>query len=146
MSTLETTTIATTIDAPFKDVTADLADPTTHPLWATEFFSAPATEVGDGIFRTEAPRLGGPTRIRVEADQETGVIDLYLAPEGAEFGPPLPIRVVANGDGVDVLFTLARFPGVSDEDWSAGLDSMRRELEQLRARHEGYAQAQPGIG
>lgn len=136
MATLETTTLATTINAPFELVTADLADPTTHPVWATEFFAAPAIEAGDGTFRTVVPRMGGPVRLRIEAHEPSGIIDLYLAPEGAEFGPPLPVRVVPNGDGVDVLFTLARFPGVGDEEWREGLESMTRELQQLKARHE----------
>ena len=61
---------------------------------------------------------------------------MFLAPLGAPFGPPLPVRVVPNGDGCDVLFTLARFPGQDDETWDSGLASMRRELEQLRALYE----------
>ena len=46
------------------------------------------------------------------------------------------MRVVPNGDGCDVLFTLARFPGTPDEAWEEGLASMQRELENLKARHE----------
>jgi hypothetical protein len=45
--------------------------------------------------------------------------------------------VIRNADGVDVLFTLARFPGQSDAEWEEGLASMARELTKLKARHEG---------
>jgi hypothetical protein len=45
--------------------------------------------------------------------------------------------VIPNTDGVDVLFTLARFPGQSDDDWEEGLLSMSRELTNLKERHEG---------
>ena len=41
MATLETHTVTVTIDAPLATVAADLADPTTHHLWATEFFAGP---------------------------------------------------------------------------------------------------------
>jgi hypothetical protein len=44
--------------------------------------------------------------------------------------------VIRNADGVDVLFTLARFPGQSDAEWEEALASMARELTNLKARHE----------
>lgn len=136
MAVLPTQTVSVTIDAPPAAVAADLADLATHPAWAHEFFAAPAVARDDGTFAVDVPRMGGPARARVDAAVEHGVIDLYLAPEGAPFGPPLPIRVVPNGDGCDVLFTLARFPRTDDADWEAGLASMRRELDRLRLRHE----------
>jgi hypothetical protein len=37
---------------------------------------------------------------------------------------------------VDVLWTLARFPGVSDQAWQQGLAAMARELQALKRRHE----------
>ena len=79
----------------------------------------------------------GEARAKVHADIATGRIDLYLAPIGESFGPPLPVRVIGNGDGVDVLFTLARFPGQSDDEWQEGLASMARELQNLKDRYEG---------
>jgi hypothetical protein len=75
-------------------------------------------------------------RSKVEADVGSGIIELYFAPPGEPFGPPLPVRVIRNADGVDVLFTLARFPGQSDAEWEEALASMARELTNLKARHE----------
>lgn len=137
MATTTTETIKVTVDAPFPAVVADLADPGTHPEWATDFFAGPA-KPGDepGVFEVEVPLMGGPARMRVEAEATLGVIDLFLSPRGVPFGAPLPIRVLRNGDGVDVLFTLAQPPGLPDEAWQGGLASMRRELERFRARHE----------
>ena len=59
--------------------------------------------------------------MKIDADPVCGRIDLYLAPKGAPYGPPLPVRVVPNGEGADVLFTLARFPGQSDAQWEQDL-------------------------
>lgn len=136
MTTMITETVRITIDAPLEQVSADIADPTTQHEWATEFFAGPARSVGDGEVEVTVPRMGGDARMRVDADVGSGRIDLYLAPLGAPWGPPLPVRVVPNADGVDVLFTLARFPGQSDPEWKEGLASMARELENLKARHE----------
>ena len=136
MATLQTSTVSVTIDAPFERVVADLADGSTHPEWATRFFDGPATRREDRTFDVRVPSMGGPARMSVESMPERGVIDLLLAPAGAPFGPPLPIRVVPNGTGVDVLFTLARFPGMTDEQWQEGLAGMVAELDSLKARHE----------
>lgn len=114
----------------------DLTDARSHPKWATEFFSGETDDQGDGTWRMTAPRMSGRVLLRIDVDVSHAVIDMYMAPEGAPFGPPLPVRVVPNRDGADVLFTLARFPGQSDEDWSDGLESMNRELLNLKARHE----------
>lgn len=136
MSTMITETLRVTIDAPFDEVASDLADPSTHPEWGTEFFSGPARPGDDGEVLVTVPRMGGEVRSKVEADVESGIIDLYLAPRSEPFGPSLPVRVLRNADGVDVLFTLARFPGQSDDEWEEGLASMARELTKLKARHE----------
>ncbi len=136
MSTMTTDTVRITIDAPFHEVVSDLADPATHPEWGTEFFSGPARPGEEGEVIVTVPRMGGEVRAKVDADPGSGRIDLYLAPQGQPFGPPLPVRVIPNADGVDVLFTLARFPGQSDAEWAEGLASMERELTKLKARHE----------
>jgi len=137
MSTSESAVISITIDAPFAKVATDLADPYTHSEWATEFIAGPATPgPDDATVIVPVPAMGGPTRYRVEADTERGIIDLYLAPGDAPFGPPLPVRLVANGDGVDVLWVLGRNPMMDDGAWSAAQASMARELEGLKARHE----------
>jgi hypothetical protein len=136
MTTQETRTLAVTIDAPFATVAADLAVPANHPEWGTEFFAGAARPGENGSVVVDVPMMGGPVRFKVESDVETGVFDLYLAPLGAPYGPPLPVRVVPNADGVDVLWTLARMPDTSDEQWQGGLDSMQRELVNLKRRHE----------
>ena len=136
MSTMTTDTVRITIEAPLPTVVDDLADPLNHPEWATEFFIGPALPAeGDEVLVT-VPRMGGEVHMRVDADVATGTIDMYLAPVGAPFGPPLPVRVVPNGTGADVLFTLARMPGMSDQQWADGLVSMQRELDNLKHRLE----------
>ncbi|HDL42264.1 MAG TPA: hypothetical protein ENG98_04545 [Actinobacteria bacterium] len=137
MSTSESAVISVTIDAPFAKVAADLADPYTHSEWATEFIAGPAIAgPEEGTVIVPVPAMGGPTRYKVDADIQRGIIDLYLAPGDAPFGPPLPVRLVTNGDGVDVLWVLGRNEMMDDAAWSGAQASMARELEGLKARHE----------
>lgn len=137
MSTAETVVISVTIDAPFETVAADLADPRTHSEWATEFIAGSAVPgPDDDTVVVPVPAMGGPTRFRIDADADRGIFDLYLAPGDAPFGPPLAVRLVPNGDGVDVLWVLGRNPMMDDDAWSDGKDAMARELSGLKARHE----------
>ncbi len=137
MPTSQTAVLSVTIDAPFDVVGADLADPRTHGEWATEFIAGPA-EPGpdDDTVIVPVPAMGGPTRFTIDADVERGMLDLYLAPGDVPFGPPLPVRLVPNGDGVDVLWVLGRNPMMDDATWQQAQDSMLRELIALKARHE----------
>ncbi|MGH9894893.1 MAG: hypothetical protein ACREA0_23510, partial [bacterium] len=66
MTTMVTDTVRVTIDAPFDQVTSDLADPITHPEWATEFFSGPARTTSDQEVLANVPRMGGEVRMKVD--------------------------------------------------------------------------------
>jgi len=139
--TFETATVRVSVDRPFDQIVRDLADPIAHTEWATEFFAGQAEPIGRAEVRVDVPRMGGPARMRIAAEPEAGVIDLYLAPEGKPYGVPLPVRVVRNGDGADVLFTLTRFPGMPEALWKEGVESMERELAAFKRRHENGGRA-----
>lgn len=145
MTIQETRTLTVSIDAAFTKVAADLADPATHPSWAHRFFSGPTIPgPAPGEVLVTVPMMGGTVRYKVDADETRGLFDLFLAPQGAPFGPPIPVRLIRNGDGVDVLWTLARMPGTPDAAWQAGLAAMSEELQALKARHEGGSAASEG--
>ena len=136
MKTLPIKTLTVTIDAPFADVAQDLATPQNHLEWATEFFSGEARPGNGDELIVYSPFMGVDARFRVEANLDHGIVDLYLAPGEAPYGTPLPVRLLHNGEGVDVLWTLTRFPGTPDERWQAGIASMERELQNLKQRFE----------
>jgi hypothetical protein len=132
VATLQTEVVKVTIDRPFDEVARYVGDPSSAHEWATEFFAGPLKATKGDEFVATVPMMGGEVRYRQDADLDKGVIDIYLAPRGGNFGPPLPVRVLPNGGGADVLYTLAQFPGTSDQAWQAGLQSMARELENLK--------------
>jgi hypothetical protein len=45
----------------------------------------------------------------------------------------VPLRVVRNGDGAEVLLTLFRVPGMTDDKFAADEDWVRRDLLALKA-------------
>lgn len=137
MATLPTRTVAVTIDAPYQEVADFLADPARAHEVGTEFFSGPLRPATDDEWIAPVPMMGGDCRYRQEVDLEQGIIDIFLAAPGGDFGPPLPVRLLRNGNGIDVLWTLTRFPGTSDDEWQHGITSMQRELDGLKQRFEG---------
>jgi len=136
MTVMETHAGKVSIDAPFEEVARLVADPARAHEWGTEFFSGPLRRADSDEWVAPVPMMGGEIRYRHEADVERGMVDVYLAPPGSDFGPPLPMRVVPNGDGADVIVVLARMPGTSTERWEQHLRDLERELETLKSLAE----------
>ena len=44
----------------------------------------------------------------------------------------VPVRVVANGDGSEVLITVFRLPEMTDAQYREDLDVVRADLERLK--------------
>lgn len=145
MAIQETKTLTVSIDADFHKVAIDLADPATHPAWAHRFFAGPATGTATpNEVLVPVPMMGGMVRYKIEADIERGIFELYLATQNDPYGLPIPVRVIRNQDGVDVLWTLSRIPGTPDAAWQAGQAAMTEELQALKARHEAGHSANVG--
>lgn len=88
MATLQTHTVTITINAPLAQVAADLADPTTHPQWATEFYAGPVRPTEGGEFIAPVPMMGGQVRHKIDADIARGILDLYFAPQERPMAHP----------------------------------------------------------
>ena len=131
MTTFTTKTIAVTIDAPFDKVAPDLAEPFTYPKWGAEFFAGPVRQDSGGGLIVRVPAMGRDVQYRVETDLKHGIFDVVIAPLDGQFGPPSPVRLVRKGDGVDVLWTLIRFPGMPNESWEQGIATAQTTSSRL---------------
>ncbi len=137
MTTFTTKTIAVTIDAPFDKVAPDLAEPFTHLEWGAEFFAGPVGQESSGGLIVHVSAMGGDVQYRVETDLEHGIFDVFIAPLDGHFGPPLPVRLLRNGDGVDVLWTLIRLPEIPELGWEQRIAVMEKELQRFNQHHQG---------
>ena len=131
MTTFTTKTIVATIDAPFDKVAPDLAEPFTYPKWGAEFFAGPVRQDSGGGLIVRVPAKGGYVQYHVKTDFEHGIFDVFIAPLDGHFGPPLPVRLLRNGGGVDVLWTLIRFPGMPNESWEQGIATAQTTSSRL---------------
>jgi hypothetical protein len=81
--------------------------------------------------RKWAAGLSADAKFRFAERNELGVLDHWVnvAP-GAEIY--VPMRVVANGEGSEFIFTLFRQPGMSDADLAADAAAVKRDLSALK--------------
>ena len=127
MATAAVQTISISIERPFAFVYEFLAVPENFPRWASGLASGLNQVNGEWIAQTP----DGPLQIRFTPRNVFGIADHYVVPKS---GPPIyiPMRVIANRTGSEVIFTLFRQPDMSDEKFAADAAWVRRDLQALK--------------
>ena len=132
MPTRESRTLSTRIERPAAEVYAFASCPENLPRWAAGLGGAVTRDGAD--WRVETPQ--GALRLRFAGPNAYGVLDHAVTlPDGSVV--EVPMRVVPNGDGAEVLFTLFRQPGMSDADFARDAGLVAADLATLKRLLEG---------
>jgi len=126
---LEARTISISIGRPWRELYEAIWRPEIFPKWASGL-SASSLEQDGEWWKAEGP--DGPIRIRFTGHNPFGIMDHHVDP-GSGSVIYVPMRVVANGDGAEVLLTLFRQPGMSEAQFLADAEWVQRDLLALRA-------------
>lgn len=110
------------------DVYAFISSGENIPRWATGLGAGIRRVDGDWI--AEGPL--GSVRVRFVPPNDLGVADHDVVLETGVTAHN-PLRVVPNGTGSTVIFTLMRQPGVSGEQFHEDAETVKRDLETLKA-------------
>lgn len=122
--------VSVVIAAPWREVYAWAADPGNLPLWAAGLARSPLHEV-EGAWVADSPM--GPVTVRFAPPNEFGVLDhTVVLPDGEAVDNPM--RVLAHGDGAEVVFTARRRAGMTEEDFAADVRAVEADLDALRRR------------
>ena len=109
-------------------VYAFAANPKNLPKWASGLRGA-IKRVG-AAWVAESPI--GKVTIKFASRNPFGVLDHAVTVEsGATFANPM--RVQPNGNGSEVMFTLYRLPGVSDQAYAKDARTIRKDLAKLKS-------------
>ena len=110
------------------EVCAFLADHRNLPKWAAGLSAGVSVE--NGVVVSDSPM--GRVRVRFAAGAEHGIFDhdVTLADETTFHNP---LRVLKNDEGSEVVFTLYRRAGVSDEAYERDAATIATDLERLAA-------------
>ncbi|GAA2533816.1 SRPBCC family protein [Winogradskya humida] len=128
----ETRHLAVAIDKPAADVYAYASDPTNIPQWAPGLGTS--VEQVDGVWYVDTP--GGRLKLDYAPQNEYLVLDHTVTlPTGDSIYNPF--RVLRDGDDSEVVFTLRRRPGMTDEEWAADADAVLADLTSLKRIVEG---------
>jgi hypothetical protein len=102
------------------------SDPTNLSAWAAGL-GGPVTEL-DGRWRVSSPT--GDVVLELAPANDFGVLDhTVVLPDGTRIANPL--RVIADGDECEVVFTLRRQPGTTDEDFDRDAAAVAQDLRTL---------------
>lgn len=121
-------TVSVSISASPRQVYEFAADPANLPKWAPGFVKSIASRDGQWVAQTT---LGEVTFVFAERNV-LGVLDHGVTlPSGESFFNPM--RVVANGQGSEVLFTLFRHPPMTEAEFERDAAVVLGDLEKLKA-------------
>jgi hypothetical protein len=132
MSTMPAKIVHVSIDRDWKSVYDFAAVPENMPLWASGL-AAGLTRDGDD-WLAKGPL--GTARVRFAPPNAFGVVDHMVTLEsGLQVHNAL--RVVPNGDGCEVMFTLLHLDGMSEAQFAADAAHVAKDLATLKALLEG---------
>ena len=129
--TVEARTITVRIDRPFATVYDFLADPTNWNQWAFG--------LGKNIRRSKdgwiADSGGGSAKVRFTPRNNFGVVDHTVIRSSGQ-RVYVPMRLIVNGSGCELLFTLFREPNMSDTQFDSDAEFVQRDLNRLKSLME----------
>jgi hypothetical protein len=109
------------------DVYNFISVPENFRLWASGLGKALKKVNGEWV--AETPE--GPVKVRFSERNELGVLDHWVSPKpGLQIY--IPMRVIPNGSGSELIFTLFRLPDMSDEKFAADAEWVMRDLSSLK--------------
>ena len=122
-------TVTTIVPAPRTAVFEYMSDIAKLPEWATEFARELKREGED----YKVVNGLGEFYFEIEADSQTGVIDMFAGPSKDQMAI-FPTRVVALPDGSTAFsFTMFQGPDMPDELFESQHESLKREFTNIQA-------------
>ncbi|WP_437193307.1 SRPBCC family protein [Planctomicrobium sp. SH527] len=127
-------TISCSINRPAPEVYYFASNPENLPQWIKSFCLSVRRCEDNWEMETPSGWIG----IRFVPDNEFGVLDHTVTlPDGQSILNPM--RVVTNGEGSEVMFTLFQLPGMSGEQFTKDASMVEADLLTLKCVLEGIA-------
>lgn len=128
--------ISISIQTPFQQAYDFISKPENFPKWASGLCSAIQKQGDDWIAETPTGRM----KVRFTEPNRFGVLDhSVIGDSGEEIN--IPMRLIRNGQGCELILTLFRLPGVGDEQFQKDIEWVKRDLLAIKHLLEGMANA-----
>ena len=120
--------ISITIERDWREVYEFAHQPENFPRWASGLATSLHRDGEHWV--TDTPE--GEVRVRFTPRNDFGVLDHFVSlPTGVQID--IPLRVVANGNGSEVIFTLFLTPEMTDEIVERDLELISSDLAALKS-------------
>ncbi len=124
---MESRHVSAHIDRPFAEVYEYASDPANLPAWAPGLLTSIDRVDGQWIAESDMGRL----LIVFAPPNPFGVIDHDVTvPTGETFHNPM--RVLPDGDGCEIVFTVRRQPNMTDEEFERDAGAVLADLQALK--------------
>ena len=128
MRTHEVRHISVSIDRPPDEVYAFVANPRNVPKWATGLGGSIQRVNGEWV--ADSPL--GKVKLKFAEENKFGIVDHEVVLDsGVTISNPM--RVIANGKGSEIFFTLIRQTEMSDERFEQDARWVEKDLKRLKA-------------
>lgn len=105
-----------------------ISNPKNLPQWAEGLAGASVEKSGD-VWICDSPM--GKVQVRFAAKNPFGVVDHDVTLPSGEVNHN-PFRVIANGGGSELVFTLFRLPRMTDADFDADAAQIEKDLRRAK--------------
>jgi hypothetical protein len=127
-TTHEVRHISVSINRAPDEVYAFVSNPENIPKWASGLGGSITNIKGEWI--ADAPM--GKVKIRFAEENKFGVLDHEVVVLGSGVAVYNPMRVIANGKGSEIFFTLIRLPEMSEEKFEEDAKWVEKDLRRLK--------------
>jgi hypothetical protein len=119
--------LSVSINRDARDVYNFVCVPENFPRWASGLGKSLKKVKGEWVAET----ANGLVRIQFSEHNEFGVLDHWVSPKpGLQIY--IPMRVIPNGIGSELIFTLFRLPDMTDDQFAADTEWVKRDLTALK--------------
>jgi hypothetical protein len=120
-------TMSTSIKSDHKTVYDFVSNLENLPRWASSTF--PSIKEVKGEWVVDSPN--GRNKVMITEKNNFGILDHYVKlTSGVEVY--VPMRVIKNGDGSEVLLTVFQAPEMTDDGYAKDLQTVEKDLNHLR--------------
>jgi hypothetical protein len=119
----------------YAEVYSFLSEPRNFVLWGGANPDSKMEHLKDNDFLVDLPR--GRMIMRFSPVNEFGVLDYEVFPIGSPGGPVTPVRLHANDEGCEIVFTWFQRAGVSAEQFASDAEWVQSDLLRMKAYIEG---------
>lgn len=126
-SVLRSKTLSVSIECPPRRVYEFVSNPENLPKWATAFCRSVRKSESGWIVETP----DDPMRIKFVEQNDFGVLDHHVTVK-PDIEILNPMRVIPNGYGSEVIFTLFQLPDMSNEKFAEDAGLVERDLRALK--------------